>query len=136
MKSVPKHPVILFDGVCNLCNGLVQLIIKHDQKAVFSFAALQSSFGQSVLLENNMPIKELDTLLLVEQGNIYTKSTAALKICRRLRGWWRMLYILVMIPRPVRDILYDVIARNRYKWFGQKDECMLPTPDLKSRFIE
>ncbi len=130
------HPVILFDGVCNLCNGAVQFIIKRDPDSVFRFASLQSDAGQDVLRRNNLPTEDFDTMVLVDDDAVFTKSTAALRILRRLGGIGRLAYAFIVIPRFVRDWVYTFVARNRYSWFGKRDECMVPTPDLKSRFLE
>ena len=130
------HPVILFDGVCNLCNGAVQFIIKRDSDAVFRFASLQSDAGQEVLKRHDLPTEDFNTMVLVEGDAIFTKSTAALRILRRLGGVWRLAYGFIVLPRVVRDSAYGLIARNRYSWFGKREECMIPTPDLRSRFLE
>ena len=126
------HPIVLFDGVCNLCNGAVQFIIARDKRQGFRFASLQSAFGQ----QYQEQVGEVDSILLVEEGRVYQKSTAALRIARRLKGLWPMLYIFIIIPPFLRDFIYDIIARNRYRWFGKKESCWLPTPDLKARFID
>lgn len=126
------HPIVLFDGVCNLCNGAVQFIIARDKHQGFRFASLQSAFGQ----QYQEQVGEVDSILLVEEGRVYQKSTAALRIARRLKGLWPMLYIFIIIPPFLRDFIYDIIARNRYRWFGKKESCWLPTPDLKARFID
>ena len=129
------NPIILFDGVCNLCNGVVQLVIKHDKKEAFRFASLQSSFGQKVLADNGFDAEELKSFILIEGDNIYTKSTAALRVAKRMNGMWPVLYAFIIIPKFIRNGVYNFIARNRYKWFGKQQTCWLPTPDLKARFI-
>lgn len=138
MSLIPQlhQPVLLFDGVCNLCNHVVQFVIKHDKKGMFKFASLQSPFGQTVLRELHMPANVLHSVILVEKGKAYTKSTAALKVAKHLSGLWPVLYVFMLVPRFIRNALYDVIANNRYKWFGVKDECWVPTPQLKTRFFE
>lgn len=128
-----QHPVILFDGVCNLCNASVQFIIKRDPKAIFRFAALQSETGQKLLAEH--PQVSADSVLLADRGKIYQQSTAALKIAGRLSGLWPLFYVFMIVPRPLRDAVYNYIAKNRYRWFGKQESCMLPTVDLKSRFL-
>ena len=129
-------PVLLFDGVCNLCNGAVQFIIRHDPAGRFRFAALQSDTGERLLREMGLPPDKLDTLVLVEDGRAHQRSTAALRIARRLSGLWPALfYLFIWVPRPLRDLAYDFVARNRYRWFGQRDECMVPTPELRARFL-
>lgn len=131
-----NHPVILFDGVCNLCNASVQFIIKRDPAEKFRFASLQSSYAKSLLAPLGLdPEKELFSIILVEQGRLYRRSDAALRIARQLTGLWPIVYALKIIPRFVRDSVYNWIARNRYRFFGKKDECMIPTPSLKMRFL-
>lgn len=132
--TVP-HPVILFDGVCNLCNQSVLFIIKRDHQGTFRFAALQSEFGQRVLQEHQFDPAKLYSIILVEGDKVTDRSTAALRIARRMNGLWPLLYGLIIIPPFIRNWVYDWISRNRYKWFGKKDECMIPTPELKARFI-
>jgi predicted DCC family thiol-disulfide oxidoreductase YuxK len=130
------HPVLLFDGECNLCNGAVQFVIKRDPDAVFRFASLQSDAGQAILERHDLPKEDFDTMVYLEGDEVWTKSTAALRILRRLGGVWGVAYSFIVIPRPVRDAVYAVIVRNRYRWFGKRDECMVPTPDLRARFLE
>jgi predicted DCC family thiol-disulfide oxidoreductase YuxK len=119
----PDHPAILFDGVCNLCNGAVQFIIARDPSAQFRFAPLDSAAARSLIDE------------ATPRGQMYTRSAAALRIARRLRFPWPLLYGFIIVPRPLRDAVYDLIARHRYRWFGKRDTCMVPTPDLRSRFL-
>ncbi len=128
--------IVLFDGVCNLCNGAVQFIITRDRQGRFSFASLQSATGQARLRQFGLSTNALDTFVLVEGQKAYTRSTAALRIARRLPGAWRLLYALMVVPRPVRDWVYGLVARNRYRLFGRRDSCMMPTPELKARFLE
>jgi predicted DCC family thiol-disulfide oxidoreductase YuxK len=128
-------PIILFDGVCNLCNQSVQFVIRHDAKGRFRFAALQSSFGQSQLEKYQFNKEELLSVVLVVNNRVYDRSRAALEIARRLDGPWPLFYIFVIVPPFIRNFVYNRIARNRYKWFGKKDECMIPTPELRTRFI-
>jgi predicted DCC family thiol-disulfide oxidoreductase YuxK len=127
-------PVILFDGVCNLCNHSVQFIIRHDHRSQFHFAALQSGFGMAQLLHFGIEQGMLNTVILIHHGKAYQKSNAALEIAKKLSGLWPALYIFKLVPRFMRDGMYDLIAKNRYKLFGRLDECMIPTPELKSRF--
>jgi predicted DCC family thiol-disulfide oxidoreductase YuxK len=135
--SEPKKssPVILFDGVCNLCNQSVQFIIRHDRRAQFHFAALQSAFGIAQLLHFGIAPGMLNSVIVIRHGKAYQKSTAALEIAKDLSGLWPALYIFKIVPRFIRDGVYDLIAKNRYKLFGRRDECMIPTPELKSRFL-
>ncbi|HMJ67258.1 MAG TPA: thiol-disulfide oxidoreductase DCC family protein [Cyclobacteriaceae bacterium] len=129
------HPVILFDGVCNLCNSSVQFIIKHDPPGRFRFAALQSAFGQKQLSQHGFNKEQLLSVVLLLNGKAHDKSRAALEIARRLTGLWPLMYVFIVVPPFIRDFIYDWISSNRYKWFGRRDECMIPTPDLKSRFM-
>jgi predicted DCC family thiol-disulfide oxidoreductase YuxK len=135
-QDLAGHGVILFDGVCNLCNSAVQFIIRRDSKFYFYYAAIQSEAGQRVLAQYHFPLNEINSIILLQNGKRYTKSTAALLIARQLTGLWPLIYIFIVIPKPLRDPIYNYIARNRYKWFGQKVECMLPTPEMKRRFLE
>jgi predicted DCC family thiol-disulfide oxidoreductase YuxK len=128
------HPVILFDGVCNFCDASVQFILERDDKEMFRFASLQSDAGQELLKEYNVA-DDVDSMILIEDGNVYYKSAAALRISRHLKGPWKLLYVLILVPAPVRNIVYDLIAKNRFKWFGQKDSCMLPPPNVRRRFL-
>lgn len=130
-----EHPVLLFDGVCNLCNSMVTFVIKRDQNATFKFASLQSEVGQTILLEHSLPLDQFDSFYYVEGKKLYTKSTAALKVAKKLDGAWKLFYPLIIIPKPLRDIVYSFVAKNRYRWFGKKDECMLPNPEMKQRFL-
>lgn len=136
MAPATQHPVILFDGVCNLCNASVQLVIRHDPKHHFRFASLQSEFGQKVLADYNLPIQEFGSFILLEDGKVYTKSTAALRITKKLNAAWPMLYGFIIVPPFIRNAVYDFVSRNRYKWFGKKEACWVPTPALKQLFID
>lgn len=127
---------LLFDGVCNLCNGAVNFIIDHDPKGHFKFAALQSTYGQEKLAELGYDQQHFDSLVLLENGNVYKKSTAALRIARKLNKLYPLLYAFMIIPPFIRHAVYDLIAKNRYKWFGKRNECRIPTPELRSRFVE
>jgi len=130
-----KQPLILFDGVCNLCNSSVLFIIKRDSNSIFRFASLQSDLGKSLLQEFDLPVTELNSVILIQKNKVYQKSNAALEIARHLSGLWPMFYSFMIIPAFVRNSVYTWIANNRYKWFGKKDACMIPTAELKSRFI-
>ena len=128
--------VILFDGVCNLCNTSVQFVIKRDRKARFKFAPLQGELGRRVLAENNLPSIEFHSFVLLENGRMYQKSTAALRVAKALPGLWPLLYyVFILVPPFIRNTVYTWVAGNRYKWFGKQEACMVPTPELKSRFI-
>jgi predicted DCC family thiol-disulfide oxidoreductase YuxK len=126
----------LFDGVCNLCSRSVQFILKRDRRNLFRFASLQSPLGQSLLQGTGLPPDHLDSFVLVENNKVYTRSSGALRVCRKLGGAWPLLYVLMIIPRPLRDGIYNWIARRRYKWFGKKESCWLPSPEWKSRFLD
>lgn len=128
--------IVLFDGVCNLCNASVQFVIARDPKGKFKFASLQSATGINFLKEFNLSTDQLHSIILITQNKIYDRSSAALRIAKSLSGLWPMLYIFIIIPPFIRNFVYDWIARNRYKWFGRQNECMIPTPELKSRFID
>ena len=130
------HPVVLFDGVCNLCNGSVQFIIARDPSAHFRFAPLASAAARTLIEEaaDGEPLP--DSIVLIEGRRMYTRSAAALRIARRLRFPWPLLYGWIIMPRSWRDTIYDLIARNRYRWFGKATECRLPTPQLRARFLD
>jgi predicted DCC family thiol-disulfide oxidoreductase YuxK len=131
----PDKPLILFDGVCNLCNGSVQFVIRHDKEAKFLFASLQSEKGQEILKHFGMETENFDTFILLDKGEIYTKSSGVLKEAAILGGWFKIFTIFYLVPTFIRDIFYSFVARNRYRFFGKKDVCMIPTPELKARFL-
>ena len=129
------QPIVLFDGVCNLCNGAVQFIIRHDKKNIFMFASLQSEVGRKILEQYNFPLDEFNSFILIENNKAYTRSTGALRVAKKLNGLWPLLYGFIIIPKLLRDGIYNWVGRNRYKWFGKKDACMIPTPELKTKFL-
>ncbi len=131
-----KDPVVLFDGLCNLCVGSVQFIIKRDSHKKFRFASLQSSFGKAVLKKAGASEDNFNSFILLEDGKISTRSTAALRVCKQLSGGWKLPYALIIIPAFIRNYIYAIIANNRYKWFGKKEECWLPDEKLKSLFLD
>lgn len=133
--STKDGPVILFDGVCNLCSGAVQFIIRRDTAARYRFASLQSVAAKSLLKDFNIS-EELKTFILIENNQVYKRSTAALRVARHLTGAWPLLYGFIIIPAFMRDAVYDWIGRNRYRWFGKKEECMIPSPSIQSRFLK
>jgi predicted DCC family thiol-disulfide oxidoreductase YuxK len=135
IAGIPDN-LILFDGVCNLCNSSVNFVIERDRKAVFSFASLQSEAGQSLLRSQGITEAKLESVMLWRNGILYKKSRAALEISRQLDGLWPVLYIFRIVPAFLRDFVYDFIAANRYKWFGKRDQCRMPEPGLKKRFVE
>ena len=128
--------LILFDGVCNLCNSSVQFLIKRDPAGKFRFASLQSARGQAELKRFNLPPDRLYSIVVIEGDKCYDRSNAALKIATALGGIWSLFNILYIFPRFLRDPVYDLISKNRYRLFGRQNECMIPTPELKARFEE
>ncbi|MEN0050827.1 MAG: thiol-disulfide oxidoreductase DCC family protein [Bacteroidota bacterium] len=135
MSELKQHPILLFDGVCNLCNGFVQFVIKIDPEGVFQFASLQSETGQQLLKKHNLPSKELKSVVLIHQNIAYTHSDAPLEAARLLGGFWQLFYAFKVLPLGLRNAIYNWIARNRYRWFGKQESCWLPTPELKERFV-
>ncbi len=128
--------ILLFDGVCNLCNRFVQFTIRRDPKGKFKFAPLQSEIGQSLLEKCKLPKDEFRSFVLVQGERYFLRSTAALKVLRELGGVWKLFYIFIIIPKPLRDFLYGIISKSRYRVFGKRDSCMIPTPDISQRFLE
>jgi predicted DCC family thiol-disulfide oxidoreductase YuxK len=128
-------PVLLFDGVCNLCNGSVQWLIAHDPAARFRFASLQSDAGRALLERHGLPLDAMDTVVLMEGERHWLKSDAAIETARRLGGVYRLAVLLRVVPRALRDAVYDWVARNRYARWGKRDECWVPTPELRARFL-
>lgn len=128
--------LILFDGVCNLCNGFVNFIIPRDRDNKFQFGSLQTERVKAILSQYQHAPNYLSTVILLEDEKIYTQSTAVLRILRRMGGAWALLYGFIILPKPIRDFFYNLVAKHRYKLFGRKDSCMLPTPGLKARFVE
>lgn len=132
-----EQQIVLFDGVCNLCSGGVQFILKRDRKDLFRFASLQSELGQQLLAERQIDPKTTDSMVLIQPGKaFYLRSDAALAIGKQLPGIWGLLAVFQWVPSSIRDIVYDFMARNRYRWFGKKESCMIPTPELKSKFLD
>ncbi|PGY08211.1 Predicted thiol-disulfide oxidoreductase YuxK, DCC family [Bacillus sp. OV166] len=127
--------IILFDGVCNLCNNSVKFIIKRDTSGYFKFASLQGETGQRLLKKHSLNY-DLNSFVLIEKEKVYIKSSAALRVCSQLGGTWRILSIFRFLPPLFRDFLYDIVAKNRYKWFGKEESCILPLPKWKQRFLD
>lgn len=126
--------IVLFDGECNFCDASVQFIIKRDPKGYFQFAAQQSDSG--IMLRSKYAVPDtLDSILVIDQHRVYNSSDAALHISKHLNGLWSILYVLKVIPKPIRDVVYKFIAKNRYAWFGKKDSCMIPSPEIRNRFL-
>jgi predicted DCC family thiol-disulfide oxidoreductase YuxK len=132
--ELPEH-LLLFDGVCNLCSGSVQFIIKRDRVSKFKFAALQSVAGIAVLKQLGISTQKLDTFVYVQKGHVKFRSNAVLQMLRDLGGFWKFCFGLTIIPRPIRDFVYYLVAKSRYRIFGKKDQCMVPMPELKERFL-
>lgn len=128
--------IILFDGVCNLCNNSVQFILKRDSRQKFLFGSLQGGAGQALLKKFKLPADDFHSFVLIEREKVYTKSTAALRVVKHLKRGWQLLYGFIILPKFLRDGIYGWIAGNRYKWFGKRDTCRLPTPEEKSRFLD
>ncbi|CAH0996206.1 hypothetical protein EMA8858_02337 [Emticicia aquatica] len=126
---------ILFDGVCNFCNASINFIIDRDKKGVFKFAALQSEIGQEVLNKYGLNKTDFDSIILVKDNIVYQKSDAALEIARNMDGFWKIFYVFKIIPSFLRNPIYDLVAKNRYRIFGRTDSCRMPTPELKARFL-
>jgi predicted DCC family thiol-disulfide oxidoreductase YuxK len=127
--------IILFDGVCNFCDSSVQFVLKRDKKAYFNFASLQSEIGQELLEKHKIPKDKFESLVLIENDKAYLFSTGALRIARKLNGAWPLFYGFIIIPPFIRDFFYKLIANNRYRLFGKKEECMIPRPEWRSRFL-
>lgn len=135
-NTIAQQDILLFDGVCNLCNSAVNFVIDHDPNGIFKFAALQSNFGQKKLKELNLNPEDFDSIVLLSDNKIFVKSTAALKVAKRLSGLWPMLYGYIIIPAFIRDAAYNFVAKNRYRIWGRTNQCRIPSPELKQRFIE
>lgn len=129
------HPIILFDGVCNFCNGAVNFIIKHDKKRIFRYAPLQSEIGQQLLQQHGFSTANLDSFVLIDNGKAYQKTTAALHLYPKLGGIWKLMNILWIFPPFIRNAGYNIIAANRYKWWGKKETCMIPSQEVRSLFL-
>ena len=127
--------IILFDGICNLCNNAVKFVLRRDRNSVFKFASLQSDVAKKLLRNTEVPDIDSGTFVLIENGAIYTRSTAALKVCKHLSGLWPLITVFWIVPRFIRDWVYNLISKNRYKWFGKRDTCMIPTPEVENKFL-
>lgn len=135
LKKVKNEYIILFDGICNFCNSSVNFIIDKDNKHMFKFSSLQSLFGKETLRKFNLPVETFSSLILTDGNAYYTHSSAALRIARHLSFPYNLLYILIIVPPFIRNYLYDIVARNRYKWFGKRDSCRLPSNEERDKFI-
>jgi predicted DCC family thiol-disulfide oxidoreductase YuxK len=130
-----NRPVILFDGVCNFCNSAVNFIIKRNTRSNILFAPMQTETGQKLLKQYDQPVEDMQSFIFIENGVAYKQSTAALRVCRHLRRLWPLCYAFIIVPKFIRDGIYNWIARNRYKWFGVRQQCMIPSPEVKARFL-
>ena len=135
MVDTAKHPVILFDGICNFCNGAVNFTLKQDKRKALRFAALQAAAGQQLLQQFQLPQQDFNSFYFIEADKVYSSSTAALRVCRYFSWYWQWLQLFWIIPAFIRNGLYNLVARNRYRLFGQKEACMIPTPDVRQRFL-
>lgn len=137
MIDLPKNKkIILFDGICNLCESSVQFVIKHDKKDIFRFVAIQSKLGQEIIKHIGIDISKMDSIILYEPGVVYYyKSEAAIRIVKELGGMYSFLSLFSVFPNAVLNYVYDYIAKNRYQWYGKKEACLIPTPELKAKFL-
>ena len=134
MNSV--HPIVLFDGVCNFCNYWVNFAIRRDKKKKLKFATLQGETAKQLLTQYNINPTLFNSVIFIDRGKVYAQSSASLRICKYMDGGWKLFYALMIIPKFIRDFFYNIIARKRYKWFGKKESCMVPTPELRERFLD
>jgi predicted DCC family thiol-disulfide oxidoreductase YuxK len=135
VSQIPDN-LVLFDGVCNLCSALVQFVIRHDPAAKFRFAAIQSEIGGEIFQSHGLDPADLQTFVFVAEGKMFLRSDAAIEVVSRFGGAWRIFRIFQFVPKVLRDSIYSTIARNRYRWFGRKEICMVPTPEIKGRFLD
>ncbi len=134
--AITEKSIVLFDGVCNLCNSSVNFIIDRDKAGKFLFASLQSQEAAQLSRQFDFPLRTLSSIILIENGGVHTRSSAALRIARRLDGLWPLLSVFMVVPRFLRDGVYEWIAKNRYRWFGRSNSCRMPEPALKQRFLQ
>ena len=135
LQSSSNSKIILFDGICNFCNYWVNFIIDHDKQNIFKFAALQSEKGKELLDKFELPNDDFDSFILISQNKVYKKSSAAFEIAKQLNGWPKILIPFGILPHSLTDLIYDLVATNRYKFFGKKDACRIPTKEEKSKFL-
>jgi predicted DCC family thiol-disulfide oxidoreductase YuxK len=133
---VNENPVVFFDGVCNYCNYWVNFAIKRDRKKKLKFTTLQGETAKQLLQQYHINPTSLSSVILIDKSKAYTQSSAAIRICRHLDGGWKLFFGLIIIPKFIRDFFYNIIARNRYQWFGKRNECMVPAPELRERFLD
>lgn len=136
MAGIKSKYIILFDGVCNLCSGTVQFLLKRDRKKRFLFGSLQGKTGQEYLRKYHLPADQFHSFMLIEENVLYTRSTAVLRMLKYLGRGWQLLYVFIYVPQPIRDGVYKLIATNRYKLFGKKDACRIPTLEERDRFLD
>jgi predicted DCC family thiol-disulfide oxidoreductase YuxK len=137
MEKIPTDKnIVLFDGVCNLCNASVRFIIKRDRKNLFYFASLQGAAGQELLRNLNLETDQFNSFVLIEKSKVFVRSEAVLRVLKILGGSWKFLYAFIILPKFIRDGIYNLIAKNRYKWFGKKEKCPVPLPEWKAKFLE
>lgn len=136
MMARDSHPIVLFDGLCNLCSRAVAFIIRHDPEAQFRMAPLQSEAGRNLLSQHGLDPDAVNTIVLITGGRAFAKSEAAVGIARRLHGWPRLSWWTHVVPVPLRDAVYDWVSRNRFRWFGRRGQCMVPGPDVSDRFLQ
>lgn len=136
MNGKTEDPVLLFDGVCNLCDGSVKFILRHEKNSDLKFAAIQSEAGQKLLSQKNIDPEQIDSVILIKGGKVYTESDAVLNVTKFLKFPYSLCNILRVVPKPVRNFFYKKVASNRYRWFGKRDSCMMPTPNLENRFLK
>ena len=135
MTNIDNY-ILLFDGVCNLCNSMVQFTIRRDPNGKFKFASLQSESGQVLLKKFGLPLDDFDSFVLINGDKYFIKSSAGLHVLKELGGVWKLFYVLIVFPRPLRDFIYNLIAKTRYRIFGKRDTCMVPTQEIKQRFLK
>ena len=137
MKKHSAHTfnVVLFDGVCNFCNNSINFTIKRDKKNQLKFAAMQSTAGIQLMEQYGLPVKDMQSFVFIENGVAHNRSTAALNVCKYLGGFWPLCYVFILVPLFIRDGMYNYVAKNRYKWFGKNNECMVPTPAVRAKFL-
>ena len=131
-----NSPLLIFDGVCNLCNSSIRFILQHDKNKTFRFSTSQSEFSKNLLVQKNITLSDLSSVILFHNDKFYLKSTAVLRIAKLMNWPFKLLYLFIVVPYPIRDFIYSIISRNRYKWFGKKDKCMVASDELKEQFIE
>jgi predicted DCC family thiol-disulfide oxidoreductase YuxK len=131
----PSRPVLLFDGLCKLCTGSVAFVLRHEQDEALRFAPLQSPAGMRLMQQFGIDPTQMKTFVVIADGRAYVRSDAAIRVARFLRGAWKWLVLIKLVPRPIRDYAYDVVARNRYRWFGRHEACIAPAPELQKRFL-